>query len=161
MAREIFGLNIAKIVDDAVQGAGGTGSVRLVKKRPIETVAEDIADSGDPMDLGFFTRDRSRKPAMPTEQIDKPAPIELRGHFKSREAVYNKDTLVRQEGKFITIFGNSIPAGVEIEPGDELWCGDRCWYVESLTSVDPAEAVYMYRVTGSPNRDDPKNAGNP
>ena len=118
----LFGLNIAKIIDDAIVGAGGvlTGTFH---KRVEGTRTSSLTGGTNPT----FT--------------DYPC----RGFIEVKTNVRQDGTLVEDEGDRITLLGNSFP--VVPEQGDEVTMEGTRWTITKVYKRDPAGATYELLVS--------------
>ena len=121
---QIFGLDIATILKDAIDSAGGLLPVLLIR-----TVSGDR----DPDDL---------LAAPKTTTVRHPGS----GFLENRTDKYRDGTLVREGGEFISIMGASLPSGIEPEPEDQIVIEDSVYRVTAITGRDPAAALFEMSV---------------
>lgn len=122
---DIFGLDLAGIIDDSIQSAGGTLSVSLVKVTPGTRTTGDLA-------AGTNAAEGS--------------PLRGRGFFDDAQLKRMDSSLVQQGDRVVLVFGASIPGRIPPEPDDILIVEDE--ETETLTIIsiierDPAAATYI------------------
>lgn len=118
----LFGLDIAGIVDNALQSAGGLR---------VGTLTRGTQTTRNSTNLTGGTR--------PSTQA-----FSFRGFAEKRNEVRQGGTLVRSGGLFVSILGASIE--VEPQSGDVISIDGNTFTVVALESVDPANALYVCKV---------------
>ena len=120
----LFGLDIAAIVNDAIQSAGGVVPAILVRS---------------------ITTDN------PTDILGPPTVVERRyscsGFFENRADEYRDGTLVKRGGAFISILGASLPPGSEPKSGDQIEIDNRVYQLSGIPNLDPAGALFECAAT--------------
>lgn len=114
----LFGLNIAKIIDDAIVGAGGVLTGTFHKRDSGTRTPGQLTGGNNPT----YT-DHS-----------------VRGFIEIKTNVAMDGTLVEQEGERITLLGNSM--SVVPEQGDEVTMEGTRYKVTKVFKRDPASATY-------------------
>ena len=123
---DIFGIDLAGILDQAFEDAGGSFACTLIKER---------AKARDPMD-----------PTAGRELV--PVNIPARGFLDLRKRKAGEDAVERTKGVFV-IFGASLPAAEEPMPGDKIVSpteGKTYTILEAGVERDPAGATYECEV---------------
>jgi hypothetical protein len=121
---QLFGLDIAQIVDDSIQQAGGVLNGTLTKYAPGTRTPGNLSGGTNPA----------------------PTDYPFRGFLENRSESRINGTLVRAAGEFVSILGASLPAGIEPETTDEVTIEGTTYRVLEITERDPAAALYMLRV---------------
>ncbi len=121
---ELFGLDIAGIVDGAMQQAGGVKAGVLVKSTPGTRTSGQLTGGTNPTTTSY----------------------PFRGFLEQRSEVRREGTIVRSGGQFMSIFGASLPAGLEPTSGDLATLENTQYSVVRLVSRDPASALYVVEV---------------
>lgn len=116
---DLFGLDIAGIVDDAIQSAGGVLVGQFIK------VTEGSRTAGS------VTAGRSE-----TEVV-----YPCRGFIDSRELSQTESSLVQKTGRIVAIMGASIPDDIEPDLNDKVVMEGRTYEILA-TKRDPAAALY-------------------
>lgn len=114
----LFGLNIAKIIDDAIVGAGGVLTGTFHKRADGTRTPGELTSGVNPT----FT--------------DYPC----RGFIELKTNRRQDGTLIEDEGERITLLGNSFP--VVPEQGDEVTMEGTRWTIVKVYKRDPAAATY-------------------
>ena len=114
---KIFGLDIAKIVGDAIKSAGNLSPGTLTHYIP--------------------------DPANPGESID--TAHSFQGFIEFR-AIRREDTLVPEATPILTVIGASIAPPTVPAINDRAELGGVIWEVVRLIGRDPAGAVYEFEV---------------
>ena len=121
---ELFGLNIAEIVDTSLQSAGGVLTGTLTKFTPGTRTPGDISGGTNPT----------------------PTDYAIRGFIENRTSTRIGDSLIGQTGEFVSILGNSLPENIEPEEDDNVTIEGRTFRIIEVTQRDPAAALYVVRV---------------
>jgi len=116
---KLFGLDIAGIVDGAIQQAGGVLTGTLIK-----------VDKGG-RTAGNITGGKSE-----TE-----TPYSCRGFIDDRELSRRESTLVQKTGRIISILGASLPDGIEPDSDDQVTMEGQTYEILAVKR-DPAAAVF-------------------
>lgn len=117
---DLFGLDIAGIIDDAIVGAGGVLTGTLHKRTAGTRTPGDLTSGVNPTDTD----------------------VSFRGFIERKTDVRLADSLVTQDGERLTILGNSL-GGVEPESGDEVTIENQRFTITRIRSRDPAAAVFV------------------
>lgn len=118
---ELFGLNIAAIVDDAIQSAGGVLTGTLTKTTAGARTPGDLTGGTNPTSVSYS----------------------FRGFLDQRSEVRLNGTLVRTGGQILSILGNSLATqGVEPEAGDTAVIEGTTFKINAIADRDPAAALY-------------------
>lgn len=122
----LFGLNIAGIVNDAISSAGGVLPGTLTKVTAGTRTPGDIAAGTNPTTVTH----------------------PMRGFVDQRTKQRVGGTLAATGGRFISILGASLPEGVEPDPGDGVWLDGetKTFRIVEIVERDPAAALYTVRV---------------
>ena len=123
MAKRIFGMDIAKMVRDGLNQAGGVLDITLIK----------VTDGN--RSTGSLTAGTN-----PTE-----APYPCEG-FDSTEAKREAGLLSSKTVRSISIVGASLPAGVVPAPNDLIQIDGDELRIDQPVGTDPARAVYECEV---------------
>lgn len=115
---KLFGVDIAKEISSAFKGQLVIGT--LVKVTP------GVRAAGD---LGGGT--------VPTEKSHA-----FEGFMENKTDKRISGTLVTIGGKFVTVLGGSLPAGVEPEAGDRITIEGKTGEIVAVVERDPAAATY-------------------
>lgn len=121
---KLFGLDIAKIVDDSIQSAGGVLTGTFHKRAGTTRDANNLTGGVRPT----FTDST------------------IRGFLERRTDIRIDDTLVTQDGDRVSILGNSLGAIVP-EAGDEVTFENERYKITRIRTRDPAAALYVCDVT--------------
>lgn len=127
MSNILFGLNIAKIVNDEISAAGGVLTGTLIKRT-----------------LGTRTGGNLTAGTNPTS-----ANHSFQGFLENRSEVTRGGSLVSAGGQFVVILGASLPDGVIPEQGDRVTIEGTTFEVLGVPERDPAAAVYECLVGSS------------
>lgn len=123
---DIFGIDLAGIVDDAFESAAGSFPCTLIKQR---------AGPREPMD-----------PTAGRQIV--PVKFQCRGFLDLRKRKAGEDAVERTKGVFV-IFGASLPAAEEPMPGDTIVSpeeGKTFTIKADGVKRDPAGATYECEV---------------
>ena len=120
----LFGLNIAQIVDSAVSAAGGTNTGSLEKVTVGARTPGGLTGGTNPTTVAY----------------------PFRGFLENTTQQRLAETLVNIKGEFVSIFGNSLPAGIEPAASDKIVIESTTFTVLEIVSRDPAAALYTVRV---------------
>lgn len=126
--QRLFGLDIATLVNDALQAAGGVCPGVLYK-----------------VSTGAGGRDDDN----PTSRTPSTSQHDFQGFLEHR-VIRRPETLISEDVSVLTIIGNSISPAVVPEVGDEaeltLPVGTMKQRLVRLVERDPARAVYEFEV---------------
>lgn len=120
----LFGLNIAKIVDDSIVSAGGTNTGILRKATSGTRTPGSLTGGTNPT-----TVDHS-----------------FRGFLDNRTEQRIAGSIVSAGGEVVSIFGNSLPSGVEPENDDVVIIEGTVFTIVEVLARDPAAALYEVKV---------------
>lgn len=121
---DIFGLNLAKIIDDSIVKAGGTNTGVLIKT---------IGGVRTPGNLTGGTNNTTQN-------------YDFRGFRDNSTNKRRSGETVKAAGETVSIFGNSLPAGVEPEANDKVTIEGITFEVLEVKERDPAAALYVLEV---------------
>lgn len=123
---KLFGLDIAKIVNDSMKAAGGLPDGTLTRTTTGSRTASDLTagPSTSTTDYAFT------------------------GFLENLSTSRRSGTLVRQAGQYVTILGASLPEGIEPTTGDRITIEGQTFEVTEVPTRDPAAATYICRVQG-------------
>ena len=124
MGINLFGQDIAKLLYDSIQSAGGLRPVILIRIREGERNPNDLTGG----------------------KVSTQTRYECEGFISRRSDEYRAGTLVRTGGETVVILGDSLPEGIRPRPGDNCIAEDRTFFISGVTN-DPAEAVYTSDVS--------------
>ena len=122
---ELFGIDIAGLVNDAIAGAGGVLPATLHKRTPASRTAGSLTGGlnvtyVDHACRGFMER-------------------------KTSQAMM-EGALVIRSGERVSILGASLPAGVVPEAQDDVTIEGARYKVRGVRDRDPAAALYVLDV---------------
>jgi hypothetical protein len=120
----LFGLDIAKLVNDTIQKAGGVLDGTLSK------VVNGARAPGD------IT-------AGPSTTVTE---YSFKGFIENKTEVRRSGTLVASGGKFVSMLGGSLPSGIEPMTGDLVTIENIEYKIIEVAERDPAAALYVLRV---------------
>ncbi len=120
----LFGLNIAKIVNDSITLAGGVLSGTLTKP---------VAGTRTPGSLTGGTN-----PTTTTHTFE--------GFIEDKTETRREGSLVSEGGKFVSILGDSIDPVAEPNQGDEILIESITYRILAIVGRDPAAALFECRV---------------
>lgn len=121
---DLFGLDIAGIINEAIGDAGGVLSLVLIK-----------------------TVQGARK-ANPTEGFDTTEiSYPCNGFMDKKNARRVKGTLTKMDLNIVVILGASLQSGIVPEQGDKITIEGETLKIDTLPERDPAAATYNCRVT--------------
>lgn len=123
---DLFGLDIAGMVNDALSSAGGLVPGSFVKSAP---------GTRDPDDPTAGTN--------PTTTIHS-----FQGFFENLTVTRREGSIVREAGEYVSILGVSIDPATEPEPGIVITLEGRTVTAKELVTRDPAAALFILRVEG-------------
>ena len=121
----LFGLDIAKIVNDALAAAGGVLDGVLVR----ETAGE---------------RDPAKLTAPRLKTITR---HNFKGFLENRSDKYRDGTLIEQGGEMASLLGASLPSGIVPEDGDRIEIEGHSFRINSVPGRDPAAAIYECEIS--------------
>lgn len=122
---EIFGLDLAAIVDDSIVSAGGTNTGTLTKAIPGTRTPGDLIGGTNPTTTDY----------------------EFRGFIENKSQNRQDGTLVVDEGQIVSILGNSLPNNIEPETNDVVTIEGVRYTITAIASRDPAAALYECAVS--------------
>lgn len=121
---DLFGLDIAGIINDSISSAGGVLDLTLIK-----------------------TVQGVRK-ANPTEGYETTVTSHPCNGFKDEKKAGRKgQTMTKQEESIVVILGDSLPAGTIPEQGDQITIEGETLRIDEIPKRDPAAATYSCRAT--------------
>ena len=121
MANELFGIDIAKVVNDAIASAGGVLDATLIK-----------------VTAGTRTAGSLTSGTNPTE-----SPLRCKGFYDDAQKSRFPNTLVQKDTRIAAILGASVPGRVAPEPGDKITLENETSEVLEILERDPASALYL------------------
>lgn len=127
MANILFGLNIAQLVLDGVNAAGGLLTGTLTKRTATARTPGDLTSGLNPTSAGHS----------------------FQGFIENRTESTRAGSLVSEGGQFVSILGASLPSGIIPEQGDLITIEGTTFEVLSITERDPAAALYECLVGAS------------
>ena len=120
----LFGLDIAALVNNAIESAGNVRPATLTQVTPGTRTSGDLTGGTNPTEQSYpcnaFVEDRNE--------------TRING------------TLVSEGGRFVGILGGSLPPGIEPGSGDRVLIDGVTYEINEAASVDPAAALYTLRV---------------
>lgn len=123
---DLFGLDIAGLVNDALSSAGGLVAGSFVMSTP-----------------------GARNPSDPTAGTHPTTSTHtFQGFFENLTVARKEGSLVREVGQYVTIMGASVSPSVEPLPGIRITLEGKTVTAVQLVSRDPAAASYVFRVEG-------------
>ena len=123
MSIPLFGLNISKLLYDAIQTAGGLRDIVLIKT---------IAGTLNPNDLTG---------GVPVTQTRH----NCEGFLSITTDTYREGTLVRAGGESVVILGESLTGTIRPRPGDKCELEGKQFAIGAVSN-DPAEATFTCAV---------------
>ena len=123
----LFGLDIAKIIDDGLAAAGGVLTGTLTKTAPGTRTPGSLTDGTNPVETTHS----------------------FRGFFENRSESRFPGQLQTTGGEVLSILGASLPAGVEPEVNDKATLEGAEYELVKLVRRDPAAALYEFKVEGA------------
>lgn len=120
----LFGLDIAKIVNDSIREAGGVLDVTLTKIALAEPPEGDLSSGG----------------------VVTQATYPCKGFFKVKSATRINRTIAQEGGELVSILGASLPEGVEPETDDFVTIENDTYKIIAVIKRDPAAALYTMEV---------------
>lgn len=127
MSNVLFALNIAQIVDNALQAAGGVGTGVLIKRTNTGRTPGNLTGGQNPTDTSH----------------------PFNGFLDNRSEVRRNGTLVSAGGQFVSILGASLPSGITPAQGDRIEIESTTFEVLEVPTRDPAAAIYECLVSSS------------
>jgi hypothetical protein len=124
---DLFGLDIAGIVNDALEEAGGVLSGVLIKVAPGSRTSGSLTSGTNPTET----------------------PHSFKGFYDNRQLSRLPETRVQQGDRAVLLLGASISGGVEPEPGDKITMEGETTSVQSIIERDPAAATYIVQTRAS------------
>ena len=128
VTNKLFGLDLAKIVDDAMVSAGGTSSQGAQRNATLFSVTPQAPSSGN-----------SITPSEPTQH-------RARGFIEEYEDSEIDGTIIRKGDRKVTLFGGSIQPAVAPKTNDQVSIEGDTYDVQRISSRDPAGATYVLQV---------------
>lgn len=122
---DLFGLDIAGIVRDAINSAGGVLDGTLRKVTAGTRTTGDLTSGTNPTSTDYA----------------------IQGFVDLETDRRLTDSLAVVGGQKVTVLGASLPAGVEPESGDKVVFEGTEFHVNRVLSRDPAAATYALDVT--------------
>ena len=122
----LFGLDIAAIVNNAITSAGGVLDITLIVVRAGTRDSGDITGGVQPVDT----------------------PVAAKGFLENKTDVRIGETIITQGGQFVSILGNSIATGVEPKTNDKVTVEGTTYRIVEVTERDPAGALFVCRIEG-------------
>ena len=121
----LFGLDIANLVNTAITSAGGVLDVQLIKVRSGTRDPSNITGGLQPVETS----------------------VACRGFIESKTDSRIGDSIVAQGGEFVSILGASIAdQSVVPEANDKVIIEGTTYRIIEITERDPAAALYVMRV---------------
>jgi hypothetical protein len=121
---DFLGHNIAKIINDGLQAAGGVFDATLIKVSVGTRTPGSLTDGTNPTTVSHAAK----------------------GFIETRTERRLGGTLVAVGGKFVTLLGDSMPSGVEPAEGDRVTIEGSTYDVVEVVDRDPAGALFKLRV---------------
>lgn len=125
MSNILFGLDIARIVDESIQQAGGVLIGTLTKPTPGTRVPGNLTGGTNPSTQSYS----------------------FRGFTDNQTSRRQNGSLVRFQGETVSILGNSLPAGIEPEAGDTIVIEGNTYEALQVIERDPAAALFVIAVS--------------
>lgn len=122
---DLFGIDIAQEVLDAIDGAGGVLDGTLYKVTPGTRTAGALAGGTNP------TRSR---------------PYRFKGFYDDQQLLKLDASLVKREHRAVLILGASLPSGITPAPNDEVLLEGDTTVVDRIIERDPAAATWVLMV---------------
>jgi hypothetical protein len=122
----LFGIDIAGLVDKEIAAAGGVLTGKLTKVTP-----------------GSRTSGSLRAGASPSEVSH-----DFRGFLQNVNETRYMGQLQTSKGEVASILGASLPSGVVPEANDKITIEGRDYDLVQLLRRDPAAALYEFEVEG-------------
>ncbi len=124
MANVLFGINIAKLINDSVAQAGGVLDGTLHKRANTTRTPGDLTSGVNPSTVDYA----------------------FKGFIGNRTDARRNGSLVSQEGQFVSILGDSLLAGIIPEQGDSVTIEGTRFEIIGVPERDPAAALYQCEV---------------
>jgi hypothetical protein len=121
---ELFGLDIAKLVNDGLAAAGGVLDAELIKVVAGSRTAGNLTGGTNPSER----------------------PLRCKGFYDDAQLSRLPETLVQKGDRVAAILGASVPGRVEPEPGDKVTLEDETTTIQRIIERDPASALYLCQV---------------
>lgn len=135
MGKKLFGLDIAKLVNDNITKAGGLESLTLTKY------------TSGTATVGALTEGTNDSPSSSTGQGIIETISEKEDGLLLRGTGRRPKTLVEGATAIVTILGGSLPDGVIPEANDQVTI-DGATYEILTAEADPAQASFECQVAG-------------
>lgn len=123
MAQRLFGLDIAAMVRDGLNEAGGVLSMTLVKVTKGNRTASALADGTNPTEASY-----------PCEGFDETAKSLAPG------------TLLANTRRIVGVLGASLPVGIEPDVHDKLTVDGVTYRINAEVQSDAARALHVCQV---------------
>lgn len=129
MSNILFGLNIAQIVNSSIQQAGGVLDGTLIKITTGTRTPGNLAGGTNPTSASHA----------------------FKGFVDNRSEVRREGSIVSDGGQIISILGDSLPAGIIPEQGDQITISgeSETFTITGIPARDPAKALYECAVDSS------------
>lgn len=118
---DLFGLDIAGIINDGIADAGGVLDVSLIK---------------------VTHGDRGSNSTGGEARIES-APIACKGFINNKTSMRKGDSLTTEENNSVLILGASLPAGTIPELNDKITVEGSTFQIIKTPKRDPAAATYI------------------
>ena len=122
---ELFGINIAALVDQSIQSAGGLKTGTLIRATPGTRTAGNLTGGNNPTSTSYT----------------------VRGFVENKTERRRAGDLATVGGEQISILGNSLPGDVEPRANDQVIFEGLTYTVTAITERDPARALFVLAVT--------------
>ena len=126
MSNILFGIDIAQLVDNSLQQAGGVGTGVLIKRENTGRTPGNLTGGQNPSETRY----------------------DFRGFLDNRSEERRNGSLVSAGGDIVSILGNSLPSGVVPAQSDQIEIENTTFEVLEIVARDPAAALYECRVGG-------------
>lgn len=129
ITNKLFGIDLAKVVDDAMVSAGGTSSEGTKRNATLISITPGVPTTANPNAIKT------------TETTHK-----ARGFIDDYEDSQIDGTIVRKGDRKVTLFGASILPPVAPKTNDKVTIEGDTYDVQKIVSRDPAGATYELQV---------------
>lgn len=120
---ELFGIDIAALVNDAISGAGGLQAGTLIRQAPADRSIDDLTSAPTTREVTF----------------------DFQG-FVATQSIRREDTLIVETVAVLTIIGRSIQPLTTPLVNDRAEINEITYELTRLIRSDPASAVYEFEV---------------
>lgn len=117
---DLFGLDIAGIIADSIESAGGVLSGKLFKVTSTDRTTGALTGGTNPINKGHA----------------------FKGFYDDRQLRTLPESLVQQDSRMIVLLGATIEGGVVPTPGDSILLEGDETTIDRIIERDPAAATY-------------------